>query len=579
MADGKATHAFAATFVDELARCGLRDACIAPGSRSAPLAMAFARHPAIRVWMHLDERAGAFFALGMAKATERPVALLCTSGTAAAELHAAVIEAHHSLTPLLVLTADRPPELRDVGANQTIDQTALYGSAARWFFDPGVPDDQPGAPGRWRRLAARALAVAGGSPAGPVHLNLPFRDPLTPDPDRTPAPVPAAASPTRVRRPVLAPAAEVVAGLAAVLRGAHRPLVIAGEMRTGAGLGPPLDALLSRLHAPLLAEPTSQLRRRGAAGVVQAYDALLRDASWAEDHRPDVVLRLGAPPTSKVVSQFVARSGAPLVVVDGEGWRDPDQLAAELVRGDPGLLLAALAERLEAPGSQPSWRESWTEAGEWAGAALGRRLADQPPHEGHVVRALAEALPPEAQVVIGSSMAIRDADTFWPPAGAGQRFLANRGASGIDGLVSTGLGAAAARPDLPTVLLLGDLSLYHDMNGLWAAHRHGLRATIVVLDNDGGGIFNFLPQAEHGDVFEELFGTPLGLRLEDVARLYGLPFQEVRETAELPGALASALAVEGVAIVSVRFDRAASVTGHRACWAAVPEALRAMPQS
>jgi 2-succinyl-5-enolpyruvyl-6-hydroxy-3-cyclohexene-1-carboxylate synthase len=545
--------------------------------------MAFAHHPAIRVWMHLDERSGAFFALGMAKATERPVALLCTSGTAAAELHAAVIEAHHSLTPLLVLTADRPAELRDVGANQAIDQAALYGTAARWFFDPGVPDDHPGAAGRWRRLAARALAVAGEAPAGPVHLNLPFRDPLTPDPREAPAPIPAAASPTRARRPVQAPAAEVVTGLAAVLRGARRPLVIAGEMRGGAALAAPLDALLSRLDAPLLAEPTSQLRRRGGSGVVEAYDAMLRDAEWAGDHRPDLVLRLGAPPTSKAVSQFVARSGAPLVVVDGDGWRDPDQLAAELVRGDPALLLAALVDRLGAPGepdsSHRSWQASWTEAGACAAAALGRRLADQPLHEGQVVRALAEALPPIAQVMIGSSMPIRDADTFWPPASPGQRFLANRGASGIDGLVSTGLGAAAARPDLPTVLLLGDLSLYHDMNGLWAAHRHGLRATIVVLDNDGGGIFNFLPQAEHGDVFEELFGTPLGLRLEDVARLYGLPFQEVREAAELPGALASALAVEGVAIVCARFDRAGSVTGHRACWAAVPEALRAMPRS
>src|SRR5262252_2063930 len=301
MSELNPTHEFAATFVNELARCGLRDACIAPGSRSAPLAMAFARHPLIRVWMHLDERSAGFFALGMVKATERPVAILCTSGTAAAEFHPAVIEAHHSQTSLLVLTADRPPELRDVGANQAIDQARLYGTAARWFFDPGVPDLEPGAPARWRRLAARALAEAAAEPAGPVHLNLPFREPLTPAPGVVPAAVPAAGPPARVRRAAAPPAEEVVRDLAALLRAARRPLVVAGELRGGAALRGPLDALLDRLDAPLLAEPTSQLRRLRAAGLVESYDALLRDAAWAGAHRPDLVLRLGAPPTSKAL--------------------------------------------------------------------------------------------------------------------------------------------------------------------------------------------------------------------------------------------------------------------------------------
>ena len=574
MADGQPTQAFAATFVDELARCGLDGVCIAPGSRSAPLAMAFARHPSIRVWMHLDERSAAFFALGMAKASGRPAALLCTSGTAAAEFHPAVIEAHHSRVPLLVLTADRPPELREVGANQAIDQAHLYGAAVRWFFDPGVPDVEPDAPTRWRRLAARALAEASGGPAGPVHLNLPFREPLTPAPGSVPAAVPAAGAPARVRHPATPPDEATVGDLASMLGAARRPLVVAGELRGGAELRAPLDAVLRRLDAPLLAEPTSQLRRRCATGLVEAGDALLRDAAWAEGHRPDLVLRLGAPPTSKPLNQFVAAAGGPLVVVDGDGWRDPEQRAAEFVRGDPAVLLSALAARLPELAGPVSWREAWVGAGAAAAAALGDALASSRMHEGHAVRALAAALPEEAQVVVGSSMPIRDVDTFWPAAAPGQRFLANRGASGIDGLVSTGLGAAAAAPGLPTVVLLGDLSLYHDMNGLWAARRHGLRAAIVVLDNDGGGIFGFLPQAEHPDVFEELFGTPLGLRMADVARLYGLAFHEARDAAALPGVLGGALAGEGVALVRVPFDRAGSVAGHRACWAAVSAALR-----
>jgi 2-succinyl-5-enolpyruvyl-6-hydroxy-3-cyclohexene-1-carboxylate synthase len=576
MPDPKVTQSFAATFVDELARCGLEAVCIAPGSRSAPLAMAFARHPGVRVWMHVDERSAAFFALGLAKARERPVALLCTSGTAAAELHAAVIEAHHSLAPLLVLTADRPPELREVGANQAIDQARLYGPAVRWSFDPGPPDGEPGAARRWRRLAARALAEAAGPPAGPVHLNLPLREPLTPEPGRIPEAVPADAPPTRVSRGQLRLPDALVDELAEALGAARRPLVVAGEIRTGTLLRQPLDDLLTHVGAPLLAEPTSQLRRRGAVGLVAAYDALLRDAGWAGAHSPDLVLRLGAPPTSKVLSQFLARSGARQLVVDPDaGWRDPDQLAAEFVRCEPALLLEGLARRLtgDARVAHAAWLGGWLEADTGAAAALDDGLAGASMHEGHVVRALAAALPDDGQVVIGSSMAIRDVDTFWPAVAPGQRFLANRGASGIDGVVSTGLGVVAAAPDRPTALLLGDLSLYHDMNGLWAVRRHGLSPVIVVLDNDGGGIFEFLPQAEHTDVFEELFATPLGLRLADVARLYGLDFCAVESPDELPAALGSALAAGRPALVAARFGRPASVSGHRACWAAVAGVL------
>jgi len=274
------------------------------------------------------------------------------------------------------------------------------------------------------------------------------------------------------------------------------------------------------------------------------------------------------------VNEFVAGADAAIVVVDTDGWRDPDQLATEFVRCEPGPLLSAAASRLPARRAPMAWQTSWWEGGATAARALSAGLGGPPLHEGHVIRALAGALPAEAKVVIGSSMPIRDADTFWPPALPGQRFLANRGASGIDGVVSTGLGAAAAPPEVPTVLLLGDLTLYHDMNGLLAIRRHGLRVVIVVLDNDGGGIFNFLPQAEHEDVFEELFGTPLGLRMVDVARLYDLDFCQVDEAADLPGTLRAALATDHAVMVSVRFGRRDSVAGHRACWAAVSKALQ-----
>lgn len=574
MAEPEPTQLFAATFVDELARSGLRHACVAPGSRSAALAMALARHPGIRLWMHVDERSASFFALGIAKATDAPVALLCTSGTAAAEFHPAVIEAHHSLTPLLVLTADRPPELREVGANQAIDQSRLYGPAVRWFFDPGLPDADPAGPRRWRRLAARALAEAAGPPAGPVHLNLPFREPLTPAPGQPPRAAPAEAEPLRAGRGRQQPSADMLERVSAALANAERAVVVAGEMRDGERLRRPLDALLSKLDAPLLAEPSSQLRRRSALGLVDAYDAMLRDPAFAHGHAPDLVLRLGAPPTSKALNQFLARYRPRVIVVDADGgWRDPDLVAGDVLRCDPAALIDQAAERL--PTTAGAWQREWRDAGSTAAAALERRLYRTPMHEGHVVRALARELPERATVFVGSSMAIRDVDTFWPPAAPGLRFLGNRGASGIDGLVSTGLGVAAAgRDDAAVVLLLGDLSLYHDMNGLWSIGRHGLKSVIVVLDNNGGGIFDFLPQAQHPDVFEEVFATPLGLRLEDVARLYGLYFCATGDTGDLPYLLQRALAADRSTLVCARFNRAQSVEGHRACWEAAAEALR-----
>ncbi|MDQ6772115.1 MAG: thiamine pyrophosphate-dependent enzyme, partial [Candidatus Dormibacteraeota bacterium] len=352
---------------------------------------------------------------------------------------------------------------------------------------------------------------------------------------------------------------------------ARRPLIVAGEMRLGERLRRPLDSLLARLDAPVLAEPSSQLRRRSALGLVDTYDALLRDPGFAGSHAPDVVLRLGAPPTSKALNQLLRQAGRVLVIDPDGGWRDPDLVAQEHLHCDPVALIDQLAERVGPPTG--GWQRSWRDSAGVASAAIERRLYRSPLHEGHVVRALARELPDHATVFVGSSMAIRDVDTFWPPSAPGVHFLGNRGASGIDGLVSTGLGVAAGRPDTPTVLLLGDLSLYHDMNGLWAAHRHGVRAVILVLDNNGGGIFDFLPPSEHQDVFEEVFATPLGMRLEDVARLYDLYFVATEDPGELPYLLQRALAADRTTLVCARFPRAQSVAGHRECWRAVAEAL------
>ena len=553
-------QSFAATFVDELAVQGVEYACVSPGSRSAPLAMALQRHPRIKVIVQIDERSSGFFAVGLGKSTGRPAVVLSTSGTAAAEFHPAVVEASYSRTPLLVLTADRPPELQDVGANQAIDQTKLFGGTVRWFFDPGVPVELPGSGRMWRRLAARAVAEAA---RGPVHINLPFREPLVGPPGHIPAAESAPAQSLTTGR--LLPNQAQVGALASALQRAPRPLVIAGDLRAGARLAP----ALKRLGLPILAEPTSQLRRADAGAVVESYEALLR-AGWSLQHGPDLVIRLGGSSTSRVLNRWLSAAAAPTFLIDPDrAWRDEDHVATSVVACDPQPLLEALP-----PVDRAAWREQWISAGKRASAAMAATLVSTPLHEGHVVRALSARLPEEGQVFIGSSMPIRAADSFWPLARAAQRFYANRGASGIDGLVSSGLGVATGRAGSPTVLLLGDLSLYHDMNGLWALQRHGIRATIVVCDNNGGGIFSFLPQSEHQDVFEEIFVTPLGLDLSQVARLYGLVYSPVTDRSGLEPAIADAVAAPTPTMVVVRFKREDSVSGHRLCWEAAASALK-----
>jgi len=362
-----ATQAFAATFVDELALQGVEFACVSPGSRSAPLAMALQRHPRIKVLVHIDERCGAFFAVGLGKASGRPAVVLTTSGTAAAELHAAVVEASYSRTPLIVLTADRPPELQAVGANQAIDQQRLYGTAVRWFFDPGLPVEMPNAARFWRRLAVRAVAEAAD---GPVPLNLPFRAPLVPGPGERPAAEAAPAQSETTGR--LLPSQAQVASLSSALQRAQRPLVVAGEMRDGDRLAPALQ----RLGVPLLAEPTSQLRRGDAGPVVESYEALLR-AGWSLQHGPDLVIRIGAMPTSRVLNRWLAAAAAPTFLIDPDhAWRDQDHVATSVMACDPQPLLEAMP-----PLDRVGWRDQWVTAGKRATAAIAATLVSTPVHD------------------------------------------------------------------------------------------------------------------------------------------------------------------------------------------------------
>jgi 2-succinyl-5-enolpyruvyl-6-hydroxy-3-cyclohexene-1-carboxylate synthase len=568
---------FALTLVDELARAGVTDACLAPGSRSAPVALALAEHPGIRVHVHLDERSAAFFALGAAKRSGRAVVALCTSGTAAANFHPAVLEADLARVPLLVLTADRPPELRGTGANQATDQLKLYGSAVRWFCEAGVPSEEPGAGRYWRSLASRALAEATGPPAGPVHLNLAFADPLVPpavDGEARLAGAPlegrAGGAPwTTTQAGVRVAAPDDVAALAEAVRSNPRGLLVAGW---GADLDPAaVDAFAAASGWPVLADPLSGARRGPAA--VSTYDGLVRAPRFAAAHRPSLAVRVGGAPTSKALTAWLDESIPQVLVDPAAGWADPARAASLRLTADPSGLLAATAALLTGFGDRASpWARDWLEAERLAREAIDGLLDEwAEPFEGRVARDLVEWVPAGGTLVVGSSMPVRDVDAFARPR-EGLRFAANRGLSGIDGFVATTLGVAAAG-DEPVAALCGDLTLLHDASSLLGAAGRPRAAVLVVVDNDGGGIFSFLPQAQlPGDLFEPLFGTPHGLDLTALAAAARVPARVVEKAADLVPALDAALAGGGTQLVVVRSDRAANLARHRALTEAVADA-------
>ena len=608
-ADVQAT--FAATLVDEWVRAGVTHAVLCPGSRSTPMALAVTAHDGLAVHVHHDERSAGFLALGLGLATGRPALVVVTSGTAAAELHPAVVEAHQAGVPLLVCTADRPPELQDVGGPQVIDQTHLYGRAVRWFADPGVPAAD-GAD-RWRPLAARTVAEATGDRPGPVQLNLAFREPLV----GTVGPLPAA-RPQGPWTRLVVPASSTSAVPPAVLDelaglAGRRGVLVAGE---GSGEGDAVHAVATALGWPVLADPRAPAWRPAPATVAH-LDAVLRSPVAAERLRPEVVVRLGPPPASRVVGEWLAASGAEELVVAGRSWSDPAATAGMVVRAAPAAVVAAWAGAPPIADPPAGWLDAWQAAGAAAADALAAHL-DQPawgsdavparggavPAAGDAVpvagrgvatgdggpdgarpageatepgvaRAVVAALPDGAWLVVSSSMPVRDVERYAVPR-TGVRIAANRGANGIDGVTSTAVGVAAGTGG-PTGLLIGDVAFLHDANGLLGAAGRGVDLVVVVVDNDGGGIFSFLPQARSvgGERFERLFGTPHGLDLVAVAAAHGVEARRLEGGDEVAGAVRDAFDKGGVHVLVVRTDRAANVAVHRRLDDAAADAVTA----
>ena len=505
------TYAPLQAFVEELYRCGMRHAVTSPGSRNAPLALTLAAQDGIEAVSVLDERPAGFVGLGMAKASGRPVAVTCTSGTAAANLHPAVVEAHEARVPLIVLTADRPPELREVGAGQAIDQVKLYGTAAKWFVEVGTHDPTRDTAIHHRALACRAYWTAAAGRPGPVHLNFPLREPLAPSREEL-DPADWAGRPdgrpwTEVREHATAPHSDDVHAVAARIAAEPRGVIVCGP--TSEPIADAAARLAAQTGWPVLAEPTSGARcgDHDRSHVIAHYDVLLRIDEFRGGHRPGLVLRAGDMPTSKPLRAFMAESSQ--IVLDPHGaWHEPTRNAELVVRASPEHTLDALAGAVEMRGvkADPAWLSEWRSADRKVWTAVEAAPDD---FEGKVLASLEPELPEETLVWVSSSMPIRDVEAYFPQSAKRIRFLANRGANGIDGVVSSALGAAIAMR-LPTWVLIGELALQHDAGGLLAARRAGVALKILCINNGGGGIFDFLPVAEHADpaAYEAHIATP-----------------------------------------------------------------------
>lgn len=579
MSDANLNQLWARALMEELARGGVRHAVVCPGSRSTPLALACMRVDGLRTWSVIDERSAGFFALGMAKQSREPVALIATSGTAGAHFYPAVIEAAMSNVPLVVLTADRPLELQGWGAPQTVPQARFFGEFSRFFADVGLPEASDVSLAHLRATVARAVGMATRAPRGAVQLNVPFREPLAPTPEsfgeerlsvlskqgRAGEPF------TRVVPPSRQPDAGAIDAVRRLIASTERGVIVCGPRDEDDGFAEAIASLSHATGYPVLAEATSQARYGGGALTVSLYDGLLRHAPFAEKHRPELVLRFGGGLTPKGPQQWLDASGARIVLFSDEGTLfDPSHRAAHVVEGSAVAACHALSHSLSR--GIGTWARGFLDAEQRARAALESAFEENPAlTEPRIAREVVAALPAGANLFVSSSMPIRAVDAFAPPNSVPLRVLANRGANGIDGIVSSALGMSAAS-GRPTVLFTGDLAFLHDVGGLLTAKRGGVPLTVVVVNNDGGGIFSFLPVAKATEHFEALFGTPHGVDLSHAAALYGARFTRPQTPAALRSALREGLE-GGLHLIEVLADRASNVDDHRGLYARMAAAI------
>ncbi|MGE8206235.1 2-succinyl-5-enolpyruvyl-6-hydroxy-3-cyclohexene-1-carboxylic-acid synthase [Heyndrickxia sp. NPDC080065] len=558
---------YLARFIQELSNSGVEDVVISPGSRSTPLAMLVAGHPKLKYHINIDERSAAFFALGIAKQTRKPVALICTSGTAAANYYPAVVEAKLARVPLIVLTADRPHELRDVGAPQAIDQNQFYGNHVKWFSEMALPDLNEEILRYVQTNAARAVSISLEVPAGPVHLNFPFREPLIPIMDPSPYTEVSEQPSIAISHGNLHLKMNQILDICNRLQQKEKGLIVCGvidDPRFVESIIP----FAEKLGYPIIADPLSQLRSGDFSGeyIIDSYDAILKEIVSDEKLKPEVIIRFGGMPVSKPLTKFMKKLNdtEQYIIEAGNGWRDPINNATYMIYCDEATFCNDITMKLnERHGS--SWLKMWQDLNTIARNTVINEICDiDDLDEGKVVIELTKRMPANSILFVGNSMPIRDVDTFLHSNQQNIRILANRGANGIDGVVSSALGASLYGE--PLFLLLGDLSFYHDLNGLLAAKMHKLNINIIVINNNGGGIFSYLPQASEGKYFEELFGTPTDIDFEYAVKMYDGYYKKVRNWDEFHQSIAESIKTDGLNVIEVPTNRQKNVEIHKKMW-------------
>ena len=566
--------AYIAAFVSELVLTGITDVVVSPGSRSTPMAMVMAEHPDLKVHIHVDERSAAFFGLGMAKAKNMPVAILCTSGTAAANYFPAIVEAKYSRVPLLVLTADRPHELREVGAPQAIDQLHLYGQHVKWFADMALPENSNEMLRYARTTCARAAAIASQAPAGPVHLNFPFREPLIPKIDeRLFALSERPKGYVKVHNGDNTISDEEVQDIAKDLTGKEKGIIVCGNI-TDEKFVKAVTDLGAKLNFPILADPLSQLRsgRHKLENIIDAYDTFLRNEDAKSFLKPDVVLRFGAMPVSKALTIFLKENhGADQFVIDGGGgWRDPSAFSSSMIFCNETMFCEKLVTYLNA-NSSSAFLDDWKKVNHLTKENMAVIRDVRELSEGKLFYQLADQLPEGATLFVGNSMPIRDLDSFFLSNHKSIKVMANRGANGIDGTVSTAIGAAVYTKSL--YLVLGDLTFFHDLNGLIAAKLYDIDIHIILINNNGGGIFSFLPQSEHPQHFELLFGTPLNINFEHAVKMFNGKYNKIATWDQLGTLLKQSHHQKGIHVYEIETNRDRNRDEHRELWRSVSQEI------
>lgn len=567
MKTGDTLTRYVANFVDELARLGVAEVVISPGSRSTPLAILMAEHPDLTCYINIDERSAGFFALGMAKCNKRPVVLVCTSGTAAANYYPAIVEARYSRVPLIVITSDRPHELRDVGAPQAIDQIQMYGHYPKWFVDVALPEEQVGMFRYVRTIAGRAVSIASAHPKGVVHLNFPFREPLLPKLTLNDL-----WSTTEERTTYLhTTLGEVILKkeqmemLVQLVNRFSKGMIVCGEQNDPDFITE-VNKLSEKLKFPILADPLSQLRagKHKKQGIIDGYDSILKDPELVNELKPEVIIRFGPMPVSKPLMLLLKNNPdiVQIIVDSSEEYRDPTLNASHLITCMPHYFCKELVNLIQAK-EFSDYYNKWLLSNQVFSERIDHELHKiNELFEGKVVSELQQLLPDGSRLFVGNSMPIRDVDTFFRNHDKEIEIIANRGANGIDGIVSTALGVSVDHKK-PTFLLIGDLSFFHDLNGLLVAKMNQLNLTVILVNNDGGGIFSFLPQSKEEKHFETLYGTPTGLNFSKVVEMYEGKYVKIESWNEFRDYLTNEWNNSGLQVIELATDRMTRVKIHR----------------